>query len=163
MNLYIESDSQRSGKLIKAYRKNWNFSRNKGSYNTHRDFFSIHWELHAHSRNKVRLHVESPKNEDDSELNLIKLKLIIGIFSKIDKIFQTIKCGEINIGSKLLSADENKSTEVFKVVINGELDAEESNTVTIEKVDNEIGYLIDGVVNKITKELEAKGLKSTTI
>ncbi len=162
MNLYIESDNQPSGKLLKAYRKNWNYSKDNGSYATNRDFFSVHWEIRANSPGQVRLHVESPVKNDDNELNFIKLKVIIGIFSKIDKIFQTIKCGEIAIVGRLLSVDINKSTEVFQVVRNDELGADESDNEKFKMVDNEIGFLVDEVVKKFVKELELKGLKSTT-
>jgi len=161
MSLYVESDSQQSGKLVKAYRKNWNFSRNKGSYNTHRDFFSTHWEIHAHSPNLVRMHVESPKNEVDSELNVIKLRLIIGILSRIDKIIEAIKCGEIYIGTRLLSSDKNKSTEVFHVLLDDEF-AEASETMKVDKVDDEVGDLIDEVVKKFEKEFQDQNLFSAT-
>ena len=161
MNLYVESDSQQSGKLVKAYRRNWNFSRNKGSYNTHRDFFSTHWEIHVHSPNIVRMHVESPKNEMDSELNVIKLRLIIGILSRIGKIIEVIKCGDIITGTRLLSADKNKSTEIFHVLLDDKF-AEESETLKVERVDDEVGDLIDEVVKRFEKEFQDQNLNSTT-
>ncbi len=160
MNLYIELDNQLSGKLKKAYRKDWNYSRNQGSYKTHSDFFSVHWEVRAHSPNKVRLHVESPERKVDCELNFLKLKVIIGVFSQIDKIVKLINYGDFKIGSKLFSADDNKSTEVFHVELDNN-NSEEKESKKIEIVDNDIGHIVDLVLKKFEKDILGLGLKAS--
>ena len=160
MNLIFKKDKQISGKLSKGYLSNWNYSRNHGSYSNGKDFLSLHWEAKADSMNKIRFHVESPKFSVDSELNLIKKKLITEILAKVPEIKRCVTVGELELGSMILKADLKKSTEVFKIILfqNNSFSTYEEN---INQVNNQIEGIINGIVAKFSLEIRGKGLVCT--
>lgn len=145
MKLIYENDNQISGKLIKAYKKDWNWEKHGGNYESGKNFLSIHWEVRKKSNKKVRLHVESPTSEKDLVLNNLKSRIIISILSKIVQIKENLntKKGKIKIGSMLNYVNKNKSSEVFKIEL------EKNNLTMKERIDiihNNIGSIIDEIL-----------------
>jgi len=158
MNLIFESDSQQSGDLIKAYKENWNYSKNHGNYDSGENFLSIHWEVKNNYPNKVRLHVESPKESVDSELNKLKMKIIITIMSKVDKLRDELNKGELVISSLVDNAYKNKSTEVFHISFDDKDIINLDKKQKIIKAHENLGDFIDDYVKKYENQIEALNL-----
>jgi hypothetical protein len=157
MSLIFERDDFRS-KLIKGYPTNWNVSRNNGSYNTGKDFLSIHWEVHYESPDVVRLDVESPTKVIDYELNFLKQRIIIAILSKTQEINNSLKLGDFQIASRLFNTDMNKSSEVFHVKI-FENNIKQDYKENILQVHEQIGNIISSVLLKFSSEFNYNELK----
>lgn len=160
MDLTVKSDKQRSGKLNKAYLANWDFSRNNGSYSKGKDFLSIHWEIKEDSPNEVRFHVESPIYSIDNELNLIKSKIIILLLANLIELKNRVTIGELKVGLNVYKIDTNKSTEVFKVILdqNNMLSTDEEN---IKQVNAQVEDIINKVIMKFILNIKNIGLISS--
>lgn len=157
MNLIFEKDEQRN-KLIKGYQENWDLTRNNGSYNSGKDFISVHWELHYDSPSVVRLDVESPTKSIDYELNFLKQRIIIGILSKTFDIKNSIKLGDFEVASRLFTTDSTKSTEVFHIKMFDNY-VRPSYKDNVLQVHAQVGEIIDKVVSKFASEFNSLGLK----
>ncbi len=150
--LIFEEDTQRSGKLIKGYKSNWNWKKKDGSYAKGENFLSVHWEVHDHSPHIVRLHVESPKQEKDLTLNALKNRIIVSLLSNIFKIKETITFGGLKIGVQLQLSHVNKSTEVFHIELhNGQDDSSKEH---VERINPIIECYIDEALKYHLKEIE---------
>ena len=160
MKLIFKADKQKSGKLCKGYLVNWDLSRNNGSYSKGKDFLSIHWEISDDSVNVVKLHVESPVNSVDSQLNLIKNKIITEILAKLTDVRNCIKIGEVKTGLMIYKIHLNKSTQVFKVVLypDNVLLTQEDN---IKQVHKQVEGIINDVVMKFALNIKDIGLVSS--
>jgi len=159
VDLIFEKDKQISGRLCKAYLENWDFSRNNGSYTKNEDFLSIHWEIAENSPDEVRFHVEAPTYLIDNELNLIKSKIIILLLSKLIEIKNCVSIGELKPGSRLSQIDTNKSTEVFKIIL------DKKNICTtpeenIKQVNIQLQDIINNVITKFIPDIKNKGMIS---
>jgi hypothetical protein len=143
------------GPLQKSQSTEWDWSKNGGGYNAHRDFFSVHWEVQDRDPNSIRLHVESPKYEVDSFLNDLKQEVVNAIFaSDLAQVVQ--RSGyQYKRGSKVSSsAVQNfKSTEPFRVVL-----TDEQRKLTTEQdialVHNVIGPHVNQIVRRFTDRLK---------
>lgn len=157
MNIIFKKDKQPSGKLVKGYLPNWNYTRNSGNFAKGKDFLSLHWEVKDDSLNIVRFHVESPKYEIDKELNRIKYKIIVGILASILEIEKLITVGEVKTGTMLNNIDNDKCTEVFRVILNSGciLTSYDEN---IELVNHQVGKVINKVVSRYSNEIKNLGL-----
>lgn len=159
MDLIFKKDKQISGKLCKGYLENWDFSRNNGSYVKGKDFLSIHWEIAENSPGEVRFHVEAPTYLIDNELNLIKSKIIILLLSKIIEIKNCATVGELKTGSRLSKIDINKSTEVFKIILDKKNICNNSEE-NIKQVNIQLQDIINNVIEKFTLDIKNKGMIS---
>ncbi|OOM05686.1 hypothetical protein [Clostridium saccharobutylicum] len=160
MNLIFKEDKQISGKLCKAYLENWDFSRNNGSYAKGEDFLSIHWEIAESSPDEVRFHVEAPTHSIDNELNLIKSKIIILLLSKLIEIKNRINIGELKSGSRLTKIDINKSTEVFKIILD-QKNIMSTAKENIDQVNSKVEDIINNVIEKFSLDIKNNGMGST--
>ena len=158
MDLVYENDKQISGKLIKAYKKQWNWVKWGGNYDKGENFLSIHWEVRKKSNKKVRLHVESPTSKKDIVLNNLKSRIVISILSKIFQIEENLNVpkNKIKVGSRLNFVNKNKSSEVLAIEL-------EQNNLTmkerIEVIHNSIGSVIDEIIKKYYLEEISKIFK----
>jgi hypothetical protein len=160
MNLNFESDNFRS-KLIRGYPIAWNLSKNNGSYNSGKDFISVHWEVHYDSPDVVRLDVEAPVKTKDIELNFLKQRIIIAILSKTQEVNNALKLGEFQIASRLFNTHMNKSSEVFHVKICKD-NVLSNHKENISQVHSELGNIIESVILKFSEEFKIFGLKQDT-
>jgi len=108
-------DSQRSGPLVKSAVPGWDWSIDGGSYRDGRDFLSVHWEVARKKPMVVSLHVESPSEESDCDLNRVKAEIISRLL-KLDFENGAMSAGlGCRNGTLMSAADigENKSTTVY--------------------------------------------------
>ena len=107
------------GPLVSGIPEELEWSRNGGSYEKSRDFFSIHWEVQTARPREVCLHVESPRADVDDVLNGIKQEVVLRMLDH--DLLTAIQAAGLDYtpGKKISRSDIrcNKSTEPFRVVL----------------------------------------------
>ena len=130
----------------------WNDTRTRGGYESGRYFFHIHWGVQRRDPNSIRLYIGSPRHSDDAFLNDLKRDVINAIFAS--DVAETVGRNgyEYQKGKKLSSADSNKTTELFRVILT---DKQHKPTVNDDMimVDKAVHSQIDQVVQRFVTQL----------
>jgi hypothetical protein len=160
MTLTIKSTKDTSlisqNSITKGYRKDWNLNRFGGDYGSGKNFFYIHWEVNSDSPSIIRFHIESPKFEIDQKLNDIKALMIEDIKNILPEITNIIKDDFIKDSSrtnKVSNIKNNKSSEVFQIILEKEIQFKEVKQKLIE-IDKLIGNILDKEVSKYLPTLK---------
>lgn len=97
----------------------WDWTRDGGGYGTGRDFFSVHWEVQHRDPQVVRLHVEAPRHNEDTALNVIKQELLAALLASDPEALLMNSGHSYRAGSKasVVAVQKNKSTEAFRVLL----------------------------------------------
>lgn len=144
------------GPLTKGLIEGWDRVRDGGSYARNRDFFSVHWEVHDHDSQCVRLHVESPRASADPELNAFKARVISALMRRLPAISDIARAhGASVLEGRRLSEQQiqaNKSTEPFRIVV-GNVEALAPHEEKIAKVDAWAGPQVRNVLYQFEAEL----------
>lgn len=92
-----------------------------GSYDAHRDFLTVHWEVRESSPRDIRLHVEAPRESIDPDLNSIKADIIAAFLDPSVERAIAQRGLAYRVGRRISdkSISRYKSTEPFRI----ELDA----------------------------------------
>ena len=160
MNLNFDSGKSQYNNYCKAYYPNWDYSKNGGCYEKGVDFLSVHWEITNNKNNVIKLHVESPKYQIDSNLSMIKHKIIILLLAELYKMdinnfFEENNIGVFKISSTLPGSDKNKCTEVFQIVLSNPLSTSDEN---ISLVDRIFKNVINSVLSKVQEMIDSENL-----
>lgn len=135
--------------------RSWDWTKNGGHYFNHRDFFSVHWEIHLPKTPGVlRLHVESPRFEISETLNDLKGEVVESLRAtrfrhEVESAGYGFKAGS-RVSTEAIKA--NKCTEVFRVILTPKQRGE-THRAEIEQVQQSIGAGIDEVLRRFTPRL----------
>jgi hypothetical protein len=132
-----------------------------------RDFLSVHWEVYLPRQHLgqasgpdeslvVRLHVESPRYDEDQPLNNLKRDVIAALLaSNIAQTARQIGYGyEVGTRTSAGQIQQNKSTEAFRVLI-GKQERKQTEQKDIEAVHAALGSSVDEVLNAFGARLHA--------
>ncbi|PKQ30403.1 MAG: hypothetical protein CVT60_00040 [Actinobacteria bacterium HGW-Actinobacteria-10] len=112
----------------------------------------------------MRLHVESPRYEDDPELNGIKQELISALLSaELETAVHESGFG-YELGRRLsdLSIQRYKCSEVFRVVVQ-DARSQGSHAANIRMVHNAVGGIVEGVLERFRNRVGDRLPQVTTL
>jgi len=155
--MIFQNDSTKSGPFELGHEQGWHWSVRKGGHASGEDFFWVHWEISNDRPNDVKLHVESPKASADEELNNLKQEVIEQLlavqFQKLieDRGWEFVR----GVQLKAESIENNKSTQVFRVVLPSE-QKKGTHQENIEMVNSIAGEEISEIIQRFKGQLDKR-------
>jgi hypothetical protein len=127
------------GPFTKGMIDGWDYSREGGGYRKGSGFFSVHWEVHDHDPDAVKLHVEAPRAADDKTLNSLKQQVMQALLSSAIDDSVRSQGFDFQWGSRVsVEATERfKSSEAFRVLLRDQRDSTHEDN--LKKVHQVIG------------------------
>jgi len=155
--MIFQNASSKSGPYELGHEQGWHWSTRKGGHASGQDFFWVHWEISSDRPNDVKLHVESPKASVDEELNNLKQEVIKQLLTvQFQKLIENSDW-EFARGIRLKteSIENNKSTQVFRVVLPPE-QKKETHQQNIEMVNSVAREAINEVLAPFKDRLDKR-------
>jgi hypothetical protein len=150
----FNSESLIGGGVVHGYEEDLHWSKDKGGYHQHRDFFWVHWEIGDRAPLSVKLHVECPKVGVDPELNAIKQQMVEDFLSSRLQAVVEERGYIYKKGSRIKPEDREKfkCTAPFYVILTKEQSRNE-HKANIEMVNAALGDEVRQVVQRFKPQL----------
>lgn len=149
MTIIFHTREDKGGAYTRSEIKEWEWITKRGGYKKGYGFFTVHWEVQHNSPSIARLHVESPKYDDDNNANGIKSKIISKLCGLADIQRVVESKGYIYKEGKKTNQEHirrYKSTEAFKVIINASVVSDIRNNISI------VNDLLYGMLSPIIEQ-----------
>lgn len=144
------------GPFVTGVLEQWHWRRIGGSYAKHHGFFDVHWEAQEANPLEIRLHVESPCDAVDAELNSLKSALVASLLDENLRLAIEGRGFEYRRGLRVSDKCIRgfKSTEPFRVILDsaraGDIEA------NLSLVHREIGDLVEARIAPLLPAIRRK-------